>query len=279
MAVESSTAAVILLPGRLTCSDTQIPNRSSCLLSYHGPVHPLIRPAVALGIAMAFSVLFGIWEDHCAFAGMRRLQALGSESLASRSVAPVPKRSVSSLGIHPTSHRMTLTTTKTVLGRTALVGLTSMNGLCVEVDHIYPKSHAGACSFNPLPNDRPLLAVSIGFSSGLGQSGVTELVGMAGPAVRFVQVSYASDTGRRHLSVPVGELPRSIVRRTKVPARRWFAIDAPGCLESHDLRMHAYGSHRSFLGSATGLDQYAACQAGIGYKSKGAVIYGSLPPS
>lgn len=242
-------------------------------------MHPLVRPAVAFGMATAFGLLFGIWQDHCAFAHMRALQTFGSESLASSSNAPVPKRSVSSFGIHPTSRRMTLTTAETILGRTALIGFTSTNGLCVEVDHIYPKSHAGACSFKPLPLDRPLLGVSIGFSSGLGQSGVTELVGMAGPTVRFVQVSYASDTGRRHLSVPVGELPRSIVRRTKVPALRWFAIDAPGCLESDDLRMRAYGSHHSFLGSATGLDQYAACQEGIGYKSRGAVIYGSLPPS
>jgi hypothetical protein len=183
-------------------------------------------------------------------------------------------------GIHLLGPRVALATFKSILGPAKLVAFASSDGLCVEVDHPSLKSHAGACSFKPpLPKHRQLLAASIGFSSGLGQNGVSELIGMAGPAVQFVQVSYVSDARRRHLSVPVGELPHSILRRTDVPASRWFAFDAPGCLESHNLRMRAFGSHHSFLGSAKGLDQHAACEAGIGYKARGTVIYGSLPPS
>lgn len=183
-------------------------------------------------------------------------------------------------GIHPTGPRVALTTSRSILGPTKLVAFASSDGLCVEVDHPSLKSHAGACGFNPpLPKHHQLLAASIGFSSGLGQSGVSELIGMAGPTVQFVQVSYVSEARRRHLSVPVGELPHSILKRTDVPASRWFAFDAPGCLESHNVRMRAFGPHHSFLGSAKGLDQRAACQGGIGYKARGTVIYGSLPPS
>ncbi len=175
--------------------------------------------------------------------------------------------------------RATLSAFKSILGPTKLVAFASSDGLCVEVDHTSLNSYAGACSFRPLPKHHQLLAASIGFSSGLGQSGVSELVGMAGPTVQIVQVSYVSDARRRQLSVPVGELPRSIRERIDVPARRWFAFDAPGCLESHNVRMRAFGPHHSFLGSAKGLDQHAACQKGIGYKTRGTVIYGSLPSS
>lgn len=183
------------------------------------------------------------------------------------------------VGIHPIGPHAALTTFKSILGPTKLVAFASTDGLCVEVDHIAFKSRAGACSFRPLPEHRQLLAVSIGFSSGLGRSGVTELVGMAGPAVQFVQVSYANHAHQHFLSAPVGELPRSIMKRTGAPARRWFAINAPGCLESHDVRIRAVGPRHSFLGSAKGLDQHAACQAGLGYKAKASLIYGSLPPS
>lgn len=182
-------------------------------------------------------------------------------------------------GIHPTGPRVALTASRSILGPTKLVAFASSDGLCVEVDHPSLKSHAGACSFKPLPKHRQLLAASIGFSSGLGQRGVSELIGMAGPTVQSVQVSYVSDARRQRLSVPVGELPHSILKRTDVPASRWFAFDAPGCLESHNVRMRAFGPHHSFLGSAKGFDQHAACQAGIGYKARGTVIYGSLPPS
>jgi hypothetical protein len=182
--------------------------------------------------------------------------------------------------IHPLSPRVTLTIFKSLLGPTKLVAFASSDGLCVEVDHPSLRSHAGACSFRPsLPGHRQLLAASIGFSAGLGQNGVSELIGMARPTVQLVQVSYVSDARRRHLSVPVGELPRSILKRTDAPASRWFAFDVPGCLESHNVRIRAFGPHHSFLGSAKGFDQHAACQAGIGYKARAAVIYGSLPPS
>lgn len=182
-------------------------------------------------------------------------------------------------GIHRIGPRATLTTFNSILGPTKLVAFASSDGLCVEVDHTSPKSYEGACSIRPLSKHRQLLVASIGFSSGLGQSGVSELMGMAGPAVEVVEVSYVSDTRMRHLSVPVGELPLSILKRTDVPASRWFAFDAPGCLESHNVRIRTFGSHHSFLGSATGLDQHAACKEGIGYKARATVIYGSLPPS
>lgn len=181
--------------------------------------------------------------------------------------------------IHSTGPRVTLTTSRSILGLTKLVAFASSDGLCVEVDHPSLKSHAGACSFKSLPKHRQLLTASVGFSSGLGQSGVSELIGMAGLTVQSVQVSYVIDARRHHLSVLVGELPHSILNRTDVPASRWFAFDAPGCLESHNIRMRAFGPHHSFLGSAKGLDQHAACQGGIGYKARATIIYGSLPPS
>lgn len=183
------------------------------------------------------------------------------------------------VGIHPIGPRATLVAVKSILGQTRLIAFVSTDGLCVEVEHISPKSRAGACSFKPLPKRRQLFAASVGFSAGLGQNGVTELVGMAGPTVQSVQVSYTSDAGQRHLSVPVGELPRSMMRRADVPANRWFAMDLPGCLESHDMHMLAFGPRHALLGSAKGLNQHAACQAGLGYKTKGEVLYGSLPPS
>jgi len=183
------------------------------------------------------------------------------------------------VGIHPIGPRVTLIASKSILGQTKLIAFASTDGLCVEVEHISFKSHAGACSFKPLPKHRQLLTASVGFSAGVGRSGVTELVGMAGPTVQSVRASYASDTGQRQLSVPVGELPRSILKETRVPANRWFVMDLPGCLGSQDIRVYAFGPRHALLGSAKGLDQHAACQAGLGYKTRGALLYGSLPPS
>jgi hypothetical protein len=182
------------------------------------------------------------------------------------------------VGIHPIGPKATLIAFSSILGQTKLIAFASTDGLCVEVEHISFKSHAGACLFKPLPKHRQLFAASVGFSASPRQSGVTELVGMAGPTVQSVHVSYTSDAGQRHLSVPVSELPRSIMKRAEVPANRWFAMDLPGCLESRDIHMYAFGPRHAFLGSAEGLDQHAACQAGLGYKTRGAVLYGSLPP-
>jgi hypothetical protein len=231
--------------------------------------------ALAASLLLAVHISRGVAQDSNPIISKTDWQ----HTQAPRSSRSVPVSARHRHGIHPIGPRATLIALKTILGPTKLVAFASTDGLCIEVDHISPKSHAGACLFRPLPRHDPLLTASIGFSSGLGQSGVTELVGMAGPTVQFVQVSYASNTGPRHLTVPVGELPHSIMRRTNAPAKRWFAINAPGCLESLDIRMDAFGPHHVFLGSAKGLDQRAACHAGLGYKTKGRIIYGSLPLS
>lgn len=255
---------------------------------------PLMRYRTLLALTVSLSLAAGISPSaaHDSIATARTIEWRAPQADESRLLMPTFKRNVSptaavlrptnlanGLGIQPVGPRVALTTTETILGRTKLVAFASSAGLCVEIDHDALNSRAGGCSFRPLPAHRQIWVAAIGFSSGLGQEGVTEILGMAGPAVQSVQVSYASDARRRHLSVPVGELPRSIMKGTDIPSSRWFAIDASGCLESRDVRMRALGPHHSFLGSAKGLDQHAACQAGIGYKTRGALIYGSLPPS
>jgi hypothetical protein len=188
-----------------------------------------------------------------------------------------PTHFPSGAGVQRLGAPYVLSSANTLLGSTQLVGFPSTAGICVEVDHIPQRSRAGGCDFTPSLSSPKAIPLGWGYTetSGTGH-GVTELFGHAGPEVRSVFVEYKSVSGKWHRVVAMlgRAFPIDLASLSG-----WFAADVPGCLGQHQVRLRAIGPHQAILGTARGLDQVAACNSGSGYKVRGSIVYGGLPPT
>lgn len=180
-------------------------------------------------------------------------------------------------GINRTSQPIRIASKETLLGATELVAFSSTAGLCVEVDHVPLASRAGGCSFRPPSRKSPSSVAAQGYAAGLGVSGVTEIIGNTRSTVHSIRIEYRAQAVWRSVPVLLGTAPPEL-RKDPDPSK-WFAANLPGCLESDQIRISAYGPGRIRLGSIPGLPQRDACRQGNGYKVRGEVLYGALPAS
>jgi hypothetical protein len=169
-----------------------------------------------------------------------------------------------------------LSSADTLLGSTELVGFLSTIGICVEVDHIPQQSRAGGCNFTLSPSSSNVLPLGWGYTRALNNGrGVTEIFGRAGPKVRRVLVEYRLFGDWHRVRSMLGHA----FPKDQRSLSGWFAADVPGCLGRHEVRLRALSRHHATLGTTPGLDQVAACNSGSGYKVRGSLVYGGLPPA
>lgn len=180
-------------------------------------------------------------------------------------------------GVRRTGPPVALAKASTILGPTNLVEFSSTLGPCVEVDHLPQRSRAGGCAFTPFPSGQSVRSVAIGYTDGVHAGGLTELFGQATPSVRSVNIDYRHAGAWHRTRVLLGRDSSRAKRR--LPRVSWFAADVPGCLEGSQIRIKAFDADHALLSTASALDQHAACQAGSGYKVRGALVYGALPLS
>ncbi len=180
-------------------------------------------------------------------------------------------------GVRRTGSPELLASGDTILGPTQLVAFWSTSGLCVEIDHLKPRSRAGGCDFTPSPPNQQVMAVGAGYVSAPGKPGITEIFGQVVLSTRFVLIEYRQAHATHRLRAMVGRLASNKRKDAGPSSFAWFGANLPGCLGGRDVKISAFGPGKKLLGTSLGLRQKAACKAGSGYRVRGSVTFGSLP--
>jgi hypothetical protein len=227
-----------------------------------------------LALPVAFVLLIGLTL------AVNPINTLADSNQSSVTPTLPPAHFSPSSHLEPRSASFLLGRMNTYLGPTELVAFRANLGLCLEIDHIPPRSRAGGCLAAPIAMSSVFATIAWGYSSAAGRpGGTTELLLKAIPSLRGVRATFQTPGGWHRAPIIFAEIVAPTLTPLRVKPMDFVAVDLPGCIESPRVRLRALFAHHRSRVFAPEFHQRAACDSGSGYVFHGPVAYGALPSS